>query len=188
MRRFVAVDLETTGLDSDQDQIIEVGLAGEHPDGDYFEQTYTLPFHEDYAHPEALAVNGWGKRPFPAMWTEYESVAFLAHVLNDVHIVGKNPQFDVGFLKVEFAVQDVATVWHHRLVDVGPLAWGWKSAHDQAYGEPLTIQPPDVDDVANMLGIPRETVGNNSTGEQWHTALMDARWAYRVFREIVPSA
>jgi DNA polymerase III epsilon subunit-like protein len=29
MRRFVAVDLETTGLDPVQDFIAEVGLAGE---------------------------------------------------------------------------------------------------------------------------------------------------------------
>jgi hypothetical protein len=65
MRRFVAVDLETTGVDPYADFIVEVGMAGEdYITGRYFEIVFSLSFPEGAMSAGAAAVNGWGKRDF----------------------------------------------------------------------------------------------------------------------------
>jgi hypothetical protein len=166
-----------------KDEIIEVGLAWDNPvTGDYREVTYSLPFEPENASPRALEVNGWGKRPFPPQNTESYSADFLAEVLADRHIVGKNPWFDAGFLEAHLAEFDLRPDWHHRHVDVGCLAWGWFNAHNKGR---QVLQSPNVETVGEMLGISRET----SPGDgEFHTALDDARWAHKVFRAIVPRA
>lgn len=185
MRRFVAVDLETTGVDPYKDHIVEVGLAG----GDYitrryFEIAFALDFPVEAMTEGAAAVNGWGKRQFGPIVTYDWAAGYLTSQLNDAYIVGKNPWFDVQFLQVflgESGVHDMP--WHHRLVDVGCLAWG-SYQRDTMFGtdesKAQILVPPNVEDVERVLGIPRETV------DGFHTALLDARWAYEAFRNIVP--
>jgi Exonuclease len=179
MRPLVAVDLETTGLDPFYHDIIEVGvvsLAGE--------LTFSLPFDLGKADHEALEVNGWGKRPFPEQQSTAWAVGMLADVLDDAHIIGKNPQFDAAFLEALFRRRGMKPTWHHRLVDIGAMAWGWHSAWASAtIGGPPTLvhQPPDVEQVSEMLVIPREV-----TPDGYHTALDDARWAFRALQTMLP--
>jgi len=190
-RRFVAVDLETTGVDPKQDYIIEVGLAGEAPDGHYFESEFSLPFPEEAMSEGAAAVNGWGKRLFPRLMENGPAIDYLATMLDDVYIVGKNPSFDEAFLRL-FLCGDLRSrwsgyspkwPWHHRLVDVGCLAWGACNALEMQVikkdKNPLS-HPPNVEQVETMVGSMRSKVG------EYHTALLDARWAYGIFRSIVP--
>lgn len=186
MRRFVAVDLETTGVDPHTDFIIEVGMAGEdYITGKYFEIVFALDFPTDRMSEGAAAVNGWGKRAFGPIVTHEWASAYIISQLNDVYIVGKVPWFDAAFLDVFIAENGLADqkIWHHRLVDVGSLAWG-SYQRDTMFGtdesKALITQPPDTEDVERMLGIPRKTV------DGFHTALLDARWAYEAFRQIVP--
>lgn len=191
MRRFVAVDLETTGLNPQQDYIAEVGLAGEdYVTGRYFEMAFSLDFPEGAMSAGAAAVNGWGKRAFAPEVEWQWAAAYLTSQLHDVHIVGKNPQFDADFLHVFLQQEGLPTrPWHHRLVDVGMLAWGANCASIEALrrrkkpgvAPPIPWdQPPNVEKVEEMVRIPREKV------DGFHTALCDARWAYEVFRNIVP--
>src|SRR4051812_29456915 len=92
-KRFVAVDLETSGLNPQVDDIIEGGLGVEWAVNDPNPQsaTFSLQFDEERAQPEALAVNGWGKRHFPPQASYAHAAEVLAEALNDAHLVGKNP-------------------------------------------------------------------------------------------------
>ena len=161
MRPFVAVDIETTGLDPNKHEVIEVGLVSEQG-----HETFSLEFNPELADPKALEVNGWGQRSFP----ECYEVVYAQDVLNDwltgVHLVGKNPQFDAAFLERYLG----KAVWHHRLVDVGSMAWGWYLSDGNVWE-----QPPNVAKVAEMVNIP---IRNQ------HTALDDAKWAWDVFHYI----
>lgn len=183
MRRFVSVDLETTGVDPYTDYIVEVGMAGEdYITGRYFEICFSLDFPEGRMTEGAAAVNGWGKRDFGPMVDHGWAASYIMSQLNDVHIVGKNPQFDTDFLRVFLTEDGVDKVpWHHRLVDIGCLAWG---AHCMDYKldntSPRVLIPPNVGHCERLLGIPRETVN------EFHTALLDARWNYEAFRHLVP--
>src|SRR3954453_18267507 len=99
MRRFVAVDLETTGVDPYTDLIVEVGMAGEdYITNRYFEMSFALDFPHERMSSGAAAVNGWGKREFgPTVSHEWAS-AYIVSQLNDVYIVGKIPWLDAAFL------------------------------------------------------------------------------------------
>lgn len=188
MRRFVAIDLETTGVDPWKDYIIEVGLAGEGLEGNYFEETFSLPFDEKAMSEGAAAVNGWGKREFPPRREPMNAAGYLAEVLRDAHLVGKNPQFDEMFLSMFFRYFGVEKTWHYRLVDVGSMAWAWHNRGELIYEEDpsandayILPQPPNVETVEKVLLIPRQREGG------YHTALEDAKWAYRAFRHMVPN-
>jgi DNA polymerase III alpha subunit (gram-positive type) len=185
MRRFVAVDLETTGVDPYGDFIAEVGMAGEdYITGKYFEIVFSLSFPEGAMTEGAAAVNGWGKRDFAPKVSYDWAAAYITSQLNDVFIVGKVPWFDASFLESFLNENGLPVMpWHHRLVDVGALAWG-SYQRDTMFGtdesKAAITQPPNTDDVARIIGLPRETV------DGFHTALFDARWAYEAFRQIVP--
>lgn len=156
---------------------------GERQDFKVFFETFSLPFPEGLMTEEARAINGWGQRRFPQQKDPAWAVGWLQEVLRDAHIVGKNPSFDVEFLKALFAQFGVEPTWHHRLVDVGPLAWGYYNrGHSEDYDDGPQLQPPNVDEVGELLFMPRET------HEGFHTALSDAQWAWRVFRKVVPYA
>jgi DNA polymerase III epsilon subunit-like protein len=179
MRRFVTVDVETTGLDPERDVVIEVGLVVEVDEG-FRTEEFSLPFDKSLANPEALRINGWGQRDFPEEMSPQDAAYHLQLVLSNCHLVGKNPSFDAGFLKALLGTYGLGPSWHHRLVDVGALAWGCHSAWMMERGESPRPQPPSVDQVAEMVDVPR------SLKDGYHTALDDALWAYRVFREVVP--
>lgn len=187
-RRFVAVDLETTGVDPRQDYIIEVGLAGEGPEGHYFEYEFSLRFPEGAMSKGAAAVNGWGKRLFPEPLSHVNACDYLVETLRDVHIVGKNPHFDEAFLRQFLRDHSRTNIyrgynpqwpWHHRLVDVGCLAWGADCEARGGTKMPTWDQPPSVEKVEEMTGSMRSKRG------EYHTALLDARWAYGILRSIV---
>lgn len=190
MRRFVSVDLETTGLDPAQDYIAEVGLVGEdYVTGHYFELAFSLAFPDGAMSAGAAAVNGWGRRDFAPEVDWQWAAGYLTSQLNDVHVVGKNPGFDTDFL--HFFLKEAGLPgghpWHHRMVDVGNLAWGYIACEYTKFdiGKSPWTQPPNVEEVEKMIGIKREIVHGSNEAE-YHTALCDARWNYRVFRSIVP--
>lgn len=174
MRRFIAVDLETSGLDPERHEIIEVGVVGQGRVLESLREEFSLPFDEQRADPRALEINGYGYREFAPEASPAYVAGWLSWALYDAHIVGKNPSFDAGFLKALLERHGRKPTWHHRLVDVGALAWGHYNARHPDNPWP---QPPNVDKVADLLGIPNEGL---------HTALGDAEWAWRVFRHVVP--
>lgn len=175
MRRFVAVDVETGGLDPRKHPLIEVGLIVETYAGEAMPLAFSLPFDVEECEPRALEVNGWGKREFAPQIPEEEAALLLQDHLHDVHLVGKNPQFDAAFLE-QFLGK---TPWHHRMIDVGTLTWGWHNRECHAYEEPHLDQPPNVEKTEALMQV-------YVPEDQRHTALGDARWAYEVFRKVVP--
>jgi oligoribonuclease (3'-5' exoribonuclease) len=187
MRRLVAVDIETSGLEVVTHQVLEIGCAWTNEDDTMQVYACSLPFSKMSFNgvpnwtQEALEVNGWGKREFAPQVSPCQAVSTLRRLLDDAHIVGKSPQFDEKFLRVLFEREHIMPPWHHRLVDVGPLAWGWYNTERVRLGGPSWDLPPSVSKVEEWTGIKRETVGG------YHTALNDAVWAYRVFRSIVPA-
>lgn len=172
MRRFVSLDIETTGLDPLKHEMIEVGLVIERSRTvdhiSFDEVAFSLPFDLERADEKALEINGWGKREFAPLWDPYYAAGFLQEVLSDAHIIGKNPMFDTAFMEAFLNTHGMKRTWHHRLVDIGSMAWGYYNGEHDGH----LIQPPDSSQVGFIMGIP-----NN----QIHTALGDARWNYKVF-------
>lgn len=174
MGHLVAVDLETSGLDPEVHEIIEVGMVFwvnvQNSKLRYIKPvTFSLEFNEKKADPKALEVNGWGVREFPKPFSKLEAAVVLSEVLDDAHMIIKNPVFDASFLKQWFKNTGYnQPKWHHRMVDIGSLVQGRFRLRD----------PMNTEAVVQTTGIELP---------DRHTALADAKWNWDVFHYIMKS-
>src|ERR1044072_4603431 len=114
---YVFLDIETTGTNPDIHEMIEVGYvtaAGA-------EVGFSLPFDEAVADPEALEVNGWGKREFAPVITYKAAIERLSRDLKDAYVVGQQIHFDMGFMREFFKAMHVEPVWNFRSVELSSL-------------------------------------------------------------------
>jgi DNA polymerase III alpha subunit (gram-positive type) len=183
MARFVSIDIETGGLDPQKHPITEVGMVIEDLNRSISKVEFSLPFDQADCDPVALEIQGWGKRDLPKRWEPARAAGFIHESTRDAHLVGKNPWFDSGFLEVFLKMYDLGPLWHHRLVDVGSLAWGWYNGIEDCMTSTITgshiVDPPNSVRVGELVGIPIDSGAR-------HAAMYDAEWAYDVFRKIVP--
>jgi len=101
-RSLVALDVETTGLNSTRDRIVEIGIIKVKPDGQTKEWT-TLINPGIQIPEEVIRIHGItnemvkNELPFDGVATG------LNNLLRDCDICGYNVDFDVRFLTAEFA-------------------------------------------------------------------------------------
>lgn len=162
MRAFL--DIETSGLDPFEHEIIEVAYLLERADvlGARTVQ-FSLLFDHSKAETMALEVNGWGTREFaPLIKDHREAAAKLAFDLKDAIIVGNAVHFDTEFITHfirRYAPALDSRPWDHRLVDLKSLAAGR-----------IRIDPAELnsDAIGRHFGVPLP--------RDAHSALADARW------------
>jgi DNA polymerase III alpha subunit (gram-positive type) len=161
--RLAFVDLETSGLDPFEHEIIEVAVVLD-VDGEVVEEfECSLPCDVERANPKALEINGWGRRPFPPELMTLDAAERIAALTDGAFFVGNVPWFDDGFLKVLFREHDIKPGWHYHLVDVETLIAG-------RFG----LTPPwDSKRVSAAVDVPVPV--------DQHGALPDARWSRELY-------
>lgn len=173
--RYVAVDLETTTLDTRLAEPLEVAAVPFDPwePGVYTDSPLPLtfvPFHRPAvlhgADPAALAVNRYyERRLFESMLDPAATAAAadrLVELLDGATLVGANPAYDAAVLWEWISARrpDLgAPPWHHRLYDVS-------LATRVAQGMNRTPGLREAYQIMMLDHAPRE--------EDWHTALADA--------------
>lgn len=167
IKAIAFVDIETTGLDPDRHEILEVAVVRVDPDAlIVLEEKSVLvqPERLSDADPEALAVCGYSasvwSRALPLKW----ALRAIAPLLDGALIAGHNVGFDWSFLEAGFrrAELPLPRVDYHRL-DTASLAWLLK-ANDE-------VDSVSLDAVCAYFGIDRPRP---------HRALQDARCAHQV--------
>ena len=169
------VDTETTGLDDEQDELLEVAIVTEevHPEDPYRAMPPTFWAQKikpvNPVPPEAARINGYT----PELWAD--SVPFtvdLARTIGDKLkggiLIGHSISFDIGFLTSAFRRVGAKPKFSHRNIDTIALAydrWGIEGDIDQL----------SLDYLRTFLGIPPCTP---------HNALTDAMDCRTVFHEI----
>lgn len=164
---LIFLDLETSGLDPVDDEPIEFGIVG--PGA--AEWTFSVPFDEAKASPEALKVNGWGQREFAPLIPDARDAAvklwgYLGGNPAPV-LVGNAVHFDASFVR-EFIRRHAPALnpepWDHRLVDLKSLAAGR-----------IGVDPRSLTSAAigRHFGVPLP--------DDAHTAIVDARWNRDLF-------
>lgn len=169
---FAFLDLETTGLDPQQDEIWEIGLTidrvpdltcgvGRHArEVVLADRTYYLrPEHLGTATPKALEISRYYDRhpdfrSIPcAVGDRREGVhdakalaASLAPLLQGVHLVGCTIHFDAAFLETFLRSHGQVPMWNYHLIDATVYAAGR-----------LGLKPPwkskTVTDAYSSLGL-----------------------------------
>jgi DNA polymerase III epsilon subunit-like protein len=167
----VYLDIETSGLDPFQHEIIEVAMISEDP---ATEIHFALPFSLRTADPNALAVNKWDRRRLALKGIEitpHKANALFTVYLDGAVVVGNNPQFDLRFIE-QFLVRQASsnpTPWHYHPVDLKALVAGRYA---------LGPAPWSTNQIAEAVGVDLDS-------RAAHTALGDARWNQEVYKKAV---
>jgi len=184
MTKLIFLDTETTGLDSDRNEVWEVAAIERnfYEDGQQSEDIeyhWFLYVNLEKADLIALNIGRYFER-HPTMLTEKHftdvanrnSFALEFFKLSiGAHIVGAVPDFDTRFLSKLFKKYSLLPAWHYHLVCVENLAAG-----------KLGMEPPwKSDDIFEQLGYKRNK-------ETQHTAMGDAREVRDIYDLVMNNA
>jgi len=173
VRPLAFIDCETTGLDPERHEIIEVAAARLDPGTLEIHaelDAKVKPEHPERAEPEALRHNGYT----PERWANASPVAEvldrLTPVLDGCILAGHNVPFDRAFLREAYrrAERPFPEVDYH-VVDTASLAW------------PLVVAGV-IDSL--RLRVICEHLGISNQGE--HSATTDVRRTIDVYRRLMP--
>jgi len=162
------VDTETTGLDPNHAEVIEVAIIRVDPDGTETRfETRIKPVNMGWAHPKALAVNGYAEHP--ELWDDAPTMAEVGpkiiELLDGCILIGQNVSFDEAMLKENLARAGVKGKVTRRRVDVMTLS------HEHLV--PLGLGSLSMDSVREFLDWPKEGA---------HRAMKDAEDVMRLHR------
>lgn len=162
------LDIETTGLNPLEHEILEVGiiLRPEYPDKPEEKIHFSLPIDLTKASEKALEVNGFIERR--AALKEIERApgvakALLYDRLRDALIVGNNVQFDLRFIEQFLGLAP----WFYTPLDLKVYAAG-------RCGLKLPASTKFLEELAGT-----------KVGKDAHSALVDAKWNVRVYDALV---
>ncbi len=163
------IDVETTGLDPNVHEIVEVAAVRTDWRLRPFKlwSTKVRPSRIEDADPRALEINGYTAEGWTDAVELDEALRDLAMLVQNATLAGHNPEFDWGFLVRGFATTGlpVPQVDYHR-VDTASLAWLTKGSEADSVS---------LDRTCERLGIEREGA---------HRALPDAIASLAVAQEL----
>ena len=145
---LVFVDVETTGLDPNIHEIIEIAILP--LEGPVWE-TKIKPEHIEKASPKALEINGY--RDHPEDWGSaplfHEIAPEIATRLKNTMIAGQNTNFDMGFIQSLSKRHDIP---------LKGVAYSWVDTVTLAYEHLVPLGIPDLklQSICDFLGIPNE--------------------------------
>lgn len=166
--REIIFDTETTGLDSREDRVIEIGgveLENQFPTGRTL-HIYINP-GERKVHPDALAVHGItdeflkDKPPFA------DVVEQIVDFFGDARWVAHNATFDIGFINAEFERIGLPPIGMDRVIDTLALA---RRKHPMG--------PNSLDALCRRYGI-------DNSHRAKHGALLDSELLAEVYIEMI---
>lgn len=169
MRPLIWLDIETTGLNPEQHEIIEFAA---HRTTDGVECRIKIkPEHPETAHPQALEVTGYTDEKWADAIPLKEALERIAAFAKGCDArpmsAGQNVNFDLGFLKAAFKAHGIKYPFHYHSVDTMTLA----HEHLRLLGQ----KSISLDAVCDTLGISNEGA---------HTALADVRRTKAVYHKL----
>jgi DNA polymerase-3 subunit epsilon len=166
--REIIFDTETTGLDSREDRVIEIGgveLVNRFPTGKTF-HVFINP-QGRAVHAEALAVHGISNEQLADKKTFPEIAEEFMEFIDGAKLVAHNANFDMGFINAEFARLGQPAIGSERVIDSLALA---RRKHPMG--------PNSLDALCRRYGI-------NNSHRTFHGALLDSQLLAEVYIELI---
>lgn len=166
--REIIFDTETTGLDSREDRIIEIGgieLIDHFPTG----RSIHLYVNADgrKVHPDALAVHGITDESLADKPKFADVVREILDFFGDGQWIAHNATFDMGFINAELARLDLPPIPPARVVDTLSMA---RRKHPMG--------PNSLDALCKRYGI-------DNSHRLKHGALLDSELLAEVYIELI---
>lgn len=174
MKPLAFIDCETTGLDPQRHEIIEIGVLRVEPSTLAVMaevDVRVVPMHLDRADPESLRINGYCAEGWAAAVYLGEAFDQIAPLLDGAVLAGHNVPFDKGFLNEGWKrLGRVHPKVDYHTLDTVSLAWPFYSAG--------AVKSLSLGALCEHFGIRRVFP---------HRAIDDARAALELAKRLVPS-
>jgi len=168
---FTFLDIETTGLNVIEHEIIEIGCVVTTPKLKVIEEfeIKIKPEHIENADPVALKVNHYD----PTNWKDAKSLKdamkTISQKTKDCIMVGQNVAFDSGFLENAFLKTGIKNSMHYHKLDTISIAWAKLHRNRK-------ITNFSLRELCLYFGIKNEKA---------HTGLSDARATFKLYKKLM---
>jgi DNA polymerase-3 subunit epsilon len=178
-RNLAFIDTETTGLDFDKHEVIEIGCVIVKQSGietgkptfivvDEFEMKIKPERIED-ADPVALRVNGYDPASWLFAYDLKQAMTLFAEKTKDAIMVSHNTPFDYGFLDKAFRKTGVINTMHYHKLDTISIAFAKLYMTGDVTRFSLRF-------LCDYFGIDNKNA---------HTALSDARALFELYQKLM---
>lgn len=168
------IDIETTGLDRDNHEIIELGaIIARMKDGEFIvidELNLKIqPKNIEKAEPQALRINGYNEADWLFAVSLEDAMKELAKKTDGAIFVAHNVTFDYGFIESAFKKTNTENKMHYHRLDTISLAFGILHSNDD-------ISKLSLRALCEKYGIENKRA---------HSAFADAYATYEVFKKLM---
>lgn len=174
VRKLLWIDVETTGLDENIHDVIEIGAILTDAFGTRLRPEMDVkvqPVNIQAAIPEALRINGYTPEAWGDSVSVREAATKLRGMAADAILAGWNVAFDSRFVSAMVRSLGLEPTWDYHTVDVFSLAWPRLVVGDD--GLKMTT-------ACRLLGVPEEP--------RPHRAISGARTALALYRKMTEAA
>jgi len=168
---FAFIDIETTGLNLEKNEIIEIGCVITTSELEIIEE-FELKIKPEYienADPVALKVNHYNKKDWESSFSLKDAMKIFSEKVKNCIMVGHNVAFDAGFLEYSFNKTEIINTMHYHKLDTISIAWA--KLHRE----------PDLEHFSLRELCERFDIKN----ERAHSALPDARATYELYKKLM---
>lgn len=168
---FAFIDIETTGLNVLEHEIIEIGCVLTTSDLKVIEE-FELKIEPEQisnADPVALKVNHYNEEDWKDAISLKKAINILSKKAEGCIMVGHNVAFDAGFLEYAFNKTEIANTMHYHKLDTISIAWA--KFHNDPNIEHFSLREMCLHfDIKN---------------ERAHSALPDARVTFELYKKLM---
>ena len=165
------IDIETTGLNVIDHEIIEIGCVITDYKMKVIEEfeIKIKPEHIENADSTSLKINHYNEEEWVNAYKLKNALLIFSEKVKDCTMVGQNVAFDSGFLEYNFAKLKIKNTLHYHRLDTISIAWA-KLHRDK------NIEHFSLREMCKHFKI----INKNP-----HSALSDARATYKLYKKLM---
>ncbi len=173
-QKLAFIDIETTGLDRDEHEIIELAVLVTQIKDGKLEVIDELdlkiqPKNIEKAEPQALRINGYNEADWLFAVSLEEAMKIFAQKTDNAVFVAHNITFDYGFIEKAFKTTGIENKMHYHKLDTIALAFG--ILHHSGDMSRLSLKS-----LCEKFGIENKKA---------HSAFADTYALYEVFKKLM---
>ena len=165
------IDIETTGLNMIEHEIIEIGCVIADQKLNVLEEfeLKIKPEHIENANKTALKINRYNEKDWEAGYSLEDAIKIFSEKVKDCIMIGQNVAFDSSFIEYALAKLKSVNTMHYHKLDTISIAWA--KLHRE----------PDLDHFSLREMCKKFGIENKNP----HSALSDARATFELYKKLM---